>query len=162
MIQSRISRTACRLSDNGLTLMELMITVAIVAAISAIAVPASHQWIHNAEYRATARSIVNVLREARSRAIAGNLEHKVEFETLNRRYRVIRGNRASNSADWSTVVCDWTAFPEGVHVTSNVGAIHINTNGTANGGTISIQDNEMRIRFEVRVARTGRIRIPIL
>jgi Tfp pilus assembly protein FimT len=142
--------------------MERMITVAIVAVISAIAVPASHQWIHNAEYRATARSSVNVLREARSRAIAGKLEHKVEFEMLNRRYRVIRGNRVSNSADWSTVVFDWTAFPEGVNVTINVDAIHINTNGTANGGTISIQDNEMRTPYGVRMARTGRIRIPIL
>ncbi len=150
------------LSRDGFTLMEVMIAVAVIVVLSAIAIPASHQWIHNAEYRATARSLVNILRETRSKAIAANLEHKVEFESVNRRYRVIRGNRASNSVDWSTVVYDWTVFPEGVRVTSNVGAIHMNTNGTANGGTISIQDDEMRTRYEVRVARTGRIRIPAI
>jgi len=144
----------------GFTLLEAVIVIALIAIISAIAVPLSLQWAQNNEYRASARKILYVLREAKSSAIASNLEHRVEFENENRRYRVTRGNRSNNSIDWSTVIYDWTVLPPGVHLSTNVDLIQVNTNGTANGGTISIKDETNRIRYEVRIARTGRIRMP--
>jgi len=162
MAQKRKRRIQAVGNNRGFTLMEVIIVVLIVAVLSAISIPVSAQWIRNSEYRTSARSILYVLRVARSKAIASNLEHRVEFENENRRYRVTRGNRSNNSIDWSTVIYDWTVLPQGVHLSTNVDLIQVNTNGTANGGTISIKDETNRTRYEVRIARTGRIRMPTI
>lgn len=155
--------TTCRAgSKTGFTLIEVIIVVSLVMLLSAIAVPSYVQWSRNAEYRVSARNIFYLLRETRSKAITSNLEHRVEFEPVNRRYRVIRGNRSSNSANWNTVICDWIVLPPKVQLDINVDVIHMNTNGTANGGTIKIQDNANTTKYEVRIARTGRIRIPVV
>jgi type II secretion system protein H len=145
---------------NGFTLIELLVVIAIVLVLSAIAVPVYSQWMNNQEYRTTARSVFHALREARSMAVATCFEYRVEFDAVNRRYRVVRGNRGFNSNDWNTVIYDWMQCPPGVNFNANVKAIHLNPKGTANAGTISIQDGMHETRFEVRVARTGRIRIP--
>ncbi len=144
----------------GFTLLELLVVIALVLIISAVSVPVYSQWVNNLEYRTTARSVFHALREARSMAVATCLEHRVEFDPLNRRYRVIRGNRGFNSNDWNTVIYDWRQCPPGVNFGANIPAIHLNPNGTANAGTISIQDGTHKTRYEVRVGRTGRIRIP--
>jgi len=57
------------------------------------------------------------------------------------------------------VVYDWTSPPHPVRIASNIAYIHLNTNGTANGGTISVQEGTVRTRYDVRISRTGRFRI---
>ena len=147
-------------NEKGLTIHELLIMLTIIAVLSSVAVPHFAEWIKNCECRAAARNMVYVLREARSKAISTNFEHRVDFEPLHRRFRVVRGNRATNSNEWSTVVYDWQQLAAGVNISANIPSIHMNTNGTANGGTISIQDENKSTKYEVRVARTGRIHIP--
>jgi len=148
--------------DRGFTIVEVVIVLLVVAVLSAIAIPAYNQWSQNTEYRESAKNIFYILRETRSRAITTNLEHRIEFESSNRRYRVTRGDRSSNSIRWDMVVFDWIALPPSVNMNTNTGMIHMNTNGTANGGTIKIQDHMNATKYEVRIARTGRIRIPWL
>jgi prepilin-type N-terminal cleavage/methylation domain-containing protein len=146
-------------AERGFTLTELIVVLALLTVLSAISIPPFVQWISNAKYRASARNIMSILRETKSKAITSNLEHRVEFESNNRRYRVQRGNRSSNSNDWGTVIYDWTIFPSGVNMNANVATIHLNPNGTASGGTIAIQNAISKTMFEVRIASTGRIRI---
>lgn len=147
--------------QNGFTLSELMIVLLITAVLSAMAMPSFLQWRQNIEFRKTTREFVSILREAKSRAIRTNLEHRVEYATANKKqYRMTQGNRSNNSTSWNTVVYDWTELPPGVRIDANVNTIQMNTNGTANGGTICIQNDALKTVYEIRVARTGRIRIP--
>ncbi len=145
-------------AERGFTLTEVIVVLALIAILTAISVPPFVQWMSNAKYRASARNVQSILRETRSKAINTNLEHRVEFESNNRRYRVKQGNRSCYSNNWSTII-DWTNFPAGVNMKANVAAIHINPNGTANAGTIAIQNETSTTKFEVRIASTGRIRI---
>jgi len=145
---------------KGFTIMEAMVVMVIITILSIFAVPYSQQWIRNSEYKAAARSMVNILRATRSNAINKNLEHRVEFETGNKRFRVIQGNKSIDSNEWNTVISDWQSLPPSVSFSANVEAIHMNPNGTANGGTISILDNMQVTKYEVCVTKTGRIRIP--
>lgn len=156
------NNSADKCVKNGFVLMEVFIVLAIMSILSTIAFPYFAQWMKNTEYRSSAREIMNTLREARSMAISKNLEHRVEFESMNRRFRVIQGNRASDSNDWSVVIYDWRTLPPGVHLKSNVDAVHLNTSGTANTGTVCIMDNMLNTKYEIRIARTGRIRIPTI
>jgi prepilin-type N-terminal cleavage/methylation domain-containing protein len=145
---------------NGFTLMELMIVVLITAVLSILAIPSFLQWRQNLEYRKTAREIASILREAKSRSIKTNLEHRVEFAATNIQYRMTQGNRSNNSTLWDTVVYEWAEPSSGVRIDANVNTIQMNTNGTSNGGTIFIQNDALQTIYEIRVARTGRIRIP--
>ncbi len=147
-------------SRNGFTLTELMIVVLIASALSTMAIPSFVQWRNNLEFRKTTRDLVSILRLAKSKAIKTNLEHRVEYAANNKQYRMTRGNRSNNSTLWDFIVFDWIELSAGVRIDANINTIQLNTNGTANGGTIRVQNDALKTVYEIRVARTGRIRIP--
>jgi prepilin-type N-terminal cleavage/methylation domain-containing protein len=151
-----------RCSERGVTLLELMIVVVIATVLAALAAPSFAEWQKDLTCREVTRHIASTLRYAKSRAISTNLEHRVEYEPENRRYRLTQGDKSGNSSHWNTIVYDWIVLPPGVHIDTNVNAIHLNTNGTASGGTISIQDGTKKTKFKVIVVSTGRIRIPAM
>jgi prepilin-type N-terminal cleavage/methylation domain-containing protein len=154
------SKKAAVYFQNGFTMVELMIVMFIIAILSAIAMPSFLQWSNNLAYRKTTRAMVSMLREAKSRAIRTNLEHRVEYASTKQQYRMTQGNRSNNSTSWNTVVYDWSDIPANVRMDANVNTIQMNTNGTANGGTIRIQNIDLKTVYEIRVARSGKIRIP--
>ena len=157
-VNSRI-RSNFILSSRGFTVNELLIGIIIMSVLCIIMTPNFMDLRESLVCREAARVIVSTLRVARARAIAMNREHKVEFESEKGRYRIIQGNRADNSIDWNTIIQDWACLPVGVNLDVNVSAIHLNTNGTANGGTIHVQDSERATKYRVVVASTGRIRV---
>ncbi len=150
-------------NTRGISLVELLMTIGIIAIISMFAIPSFAQWLGNVECRNTARHIRLLLLEARCNAVTNYSEYRVEFDSTNQKYRMTRGDQSIGSQKWETVYHDWFVIPQGVHIITNVNNIHMNPNGTANAGTISIQDDQTRTtQYEVRMARTGRIRIPSL
>lgn len=151
-------RFVCR--HKGFSFVEMMAVLALLSILAALAVPSFVRWRQNLEYREAARNIVSLLREARSRAIARNREHRVEFEQSSRRYGLRAGDKAVNS-NWPDVppVTDWATCPSEVNFSANISSVQFNTNGTANGGTITVKDGLLVKKYEIVVNRTGRIRI---
>jgi prepilin-type N-terminal cleavage/methylation domain-containing protein len=145
-------------SISGFTLLELMTTVFVLGLLCTIAFPSYKEWQKNLIYRKAARDVVMVFRETRSRAIRTNREHRIEFEADAKKYRVLQGNRASNSSEWKVIILNWTVFPAEVVLSVNETKFQMNTNGTANGGTITIKDTLAIKKYAVTVNRTGRIR----
>jgi len=144
---------------KGFTVDELLISIIIMTVVGTLMTPALMEWRQRLTCREAARAVISTLRAARAKAIATNREHKVEFESANGRYRILQGNRANNSIDWNTIIENWALLPMGVNLDANVGSIHLNTNGTASSGTISIQDRTRVTKYRVVVASTGRIRV---
>lgn len=146
--------------SRGVTVTELLAVLACVTAVSTVAVPSFKTWKESLVYRDTARSIVYMLREARSRAIAINRECRIEFEQGNRRYGFRDGDRPLNT-NWADVppILAWETYPPGVEITANISSVQFNTSGTANGGTITVRNSDGQKRYEIVVNRTGRIRI---
>jgi prepilin-type N-terminal cleavage/methylation domain-containing protein len=93
---------------NGFTLLELVITIAVAGLLLAIAVPSSRTWRANANSGQSARTLVNTLMEARSKAIASNYQCKVDFDVPNGRYRMQTGSQAYNTPNSSS---KWTTVP---------------------------------------------------
>jgi Tfp pilus assembly protein FimT len=145
--------------SQGFTVLELLIILALMGVISAMSLPAFAQWRQNVRYKDATRNIVYMLREARSRAISINREHRVELDPVNGRYRMTQGDSAQDSTNWDTVVQDWIPLQAEVAIESNVSSIHFNPNGTANAGTISIQDTGHVTRYRIRIVSIGRIRV---
>ncbi len=158
-------------SANGLTLIELIVVLSLLAILSAIALPPFLQWRASLDYRTTASGIFNILKQAKSRTITNSLQCRVEFQAPpTRQYRMTQGDRAANSANWGAtsqdIIQNWTTIPTAVSiVTANTlnNNIEFNTNGTANlavgsnSSTIQIQDNTGAVRFTIQVDTTGRI-----
>jgi len=129
-------------SSRGFTLLELMIVVAIIGLIAFIAAPVLATWRSNIDASQSAKNALDALREARSKAISTNYQHKVAFDVPNRRYRVLTSSSRQSyntpAAGWDTVVQDWTRFPTGLTIMSGVNSdslatvnVQFNANGTA-------------------------------
>lgn len=58
----------------GFTLIELMITVALMAVIATLGMPAYQEWVQNTRVRTTAESIQNGLQLARAEAVRRNTQ----------------------------------------------------------------------------------------
>ncbi|WP_137937534.1 GspH/FimT family pseudopilin [Chitinivorax sp. B] len=66
---------------RGFTILELMITIAIVAVVTMLVLPEASVWLSNSKTRTVAESYQNGLQMARNEAIKRNLP--IRFEVLN-------------------------------------------------------------------------------
>ncbi len=164
--------------DGGFSLIEMIVVIAIMATILAIATPTFLQWRQKLVYRETAREVSSMLREAKSRAIANNVEQQVQFSpykpSVSTQYGLRAGTRAYMSfADWSSVpaVSNWSRVDTQVQIlsgallvgggdTNPAGSIQFTPNGAASSvGSIAVRDTNGTVQFYVNVAQTGRISI---
>ncbi|AMV71834.1 hypothetical protein JCM30471_01050 [Desulfuromonas carbonis] len=151
-------------SERGVTLMELLTVVGVVATMALVALPSFSRWRGQAQYRKVASEIVQLLREARTRAISRNLEQRVEFELANRRYRLTEGNRSSRSTSFATVVVDWIALPEDVALMKNLACnseadsnLEFNPNGTSQTGYVCVVEAAAPANCHFRVGVSSSI-----
>lgn len=152
-------------SHSGFSLSEVIIIIAIMAILTAVALPPYIQWRQNLMYRQAANDIATALKRAKSRAIATNLQHRVELNAANRSYQISRGNNAYRSSTWSNAGS--SSDVAGGVLSSNVflnlsGAstkyIQFSPNGTADVNVrLKIGDGVVD-RYAVGVEISGRIR----
>ena len=77
-----------RANDSGFTMTELAVVIAVVAIISAIAMPNLVGWIPKRKLGIGARDILNAVESARLTAVRNRVSVGVEFLDNNIRYRV--------------------------------------------------------------------------
>lgn len=155
--------------QSGFTLLELIVVVSVLGLLTAIALPSFAAWREQAVYRKVARELASALRETRSRAIKSNLEHRLEVDLKEKRFRLTHGDRPVNSSDtsWNDfVVFDWADLGDEVILKGNQSCnkvnvvlnFHFNPNGTANSQYVCILDQAESRRFLLGVpyAVTGR------
>lgn len=147
-------------SETGFTMFELLAVMGILSILALITIPNFQLWRQSLESKKAAREIVSILRAGRMRAITMNFEHKVEFDSENKRYRLVKGNRANHSNSWNEVIQDWTTVEgNSISMDANIPSIQFNPNGSSNHGSITIVDLSSEQRYKVIISRTGRARI---
>lgn len=146
--------------------MELIVIVGILVALAAIGLPSLVGMLSSSTHKEAARGVSSTLQEARTQAVALNLEHRVSFDVDQNRYRLERGNSSSGSSTWTPVTNDWAIFKPGVVMRATLACnssvdttIHFNPNGTAESKYICVMDNNLIKKFTVGVASTttGRV-----
>ena len=78
---SRARRIGFGLLQSGVTMLELIVVVAIVAILAALAMPNFSTWIKNSQIRSTAEAIQSGLQLARAEAVRRNTQVRFQLTT---------------------------------------------------------------------------------
>ncbi len=77
--------------EQGLTLVELMITLALMVIAAGIAIPFFQRYALNANLKAAARDIQSDIHQLKARAVAENIMYRISFDVTNNRYTLEQG-----------------------------------------------------------------------
>jgi prepilin-type N-terminal cleavage/methylation domain-containing protein len=83
--------------SSGFTLMELLVTIGIIAVVSAIAVPNFMSWMPKYRLGNASRDVLAILQKTRVRAVKDNLLCAVQFNVGNESYTAIEDDGAGTA-----------------------------------------------------------------
>jgi prepilin-type N-terminal cleavage/methylation domain-containing protein len=147
-------------NSRGVTLVELVIVIVIVAIGATLMLPNIGAWVPHYRLRIATRDVVSVLRVAQIRAAAGNVPYRVLFNDSVEppRYTLQRETAGGVVNEGPS-----QALPTGISIGglsfSGYKYVTFGPNSTALGGNIVLQ-NARGARNLIRVSgTTGRVRI---
>ncbi len=126
---------------RGFTLIELMLTITVLAIFLSIAVPSFGRLIENNRVTASANELHALLLAARSDAV-----------TKRTKITVTQSSNIWSSGDRSVDI------PSGVAVTPSVTAIEFNPNGTATVSSTTLSNSDDSLSFTISTQAVGFIR----
>jgi prepilin-type N-terminal cleavage/methylation domain-containing protein len=128
--------------DSGFTLIELMVVIAIIAILSAIAIPSYFQWLPRHRVGSAARTVMSTLEFARINAIKTNADVTVIFDWANERLTVESGATTLRTRQMPSDVDLQNIDLVGILVTING---HEGTPVAFNGHGFSSQSGQVRV-----------------
>jgi type IV fimbrial biogenesis protein FimT len=137
---------------SGFTLMELMVTIAIIAILSAIAIPNFIAWIPKFKLGGGCRDVLAILQKTRVQAVKDNTSYVLMFDTGNESYTAFLDDGAGNPADAGNGVLDGgetvlvqKTLANGIDITATTlpgDLVVFDTQGVAStAGSITLTDN---------------------
>jgi prepilin-type N-terminal cleavage/methylation domain-containing protein len=161
------------MNRRGITLMELIIVMAIIALGAVLMVPNIAGWIPNYRLRSATRDVVSTLRVAQMKAVARNVDHRVTFVPGEGSFCIMRRTTAGVNNWVRITVSDEVAagaddakqfLPSGVQFDSVNFPTAVNNpefypNSTASGGNVVLKNSRGTLRTIIVAPTTGRIRI---
>jgi prepilin-type N-terminal cleavage/methylation domain-containing protein len=152
------------MDKKGVTLVELVVVLAIIAIGATLMVPNIGSWIPSYRLRSATRDIVSIMRAAQMKAVSNNARYGVAFDTANHQLQLYR--------DSGGLVADGpaTSLPTGITFDSITGLptdgpggeplITFFPNSTASAsGNITLKNRKDRQKTVQISMSTGRITI---
>jgi len=153
------------MNKKGVTLVELIVVMVIIAIGALLIAPNIGAWLPNYRLRSAARDIVSTMRTAQMKAISTNLEYRSYFNSAERKYWIERGNQSSGSTNWVGTTNVGNAAREGAlntlpsGVTINFNSfIEFNPDSTCNAATIIVTNSKGKQSSITVVPSTGRVK----
>jgi len=143
------------LRRRGFSLLELVVVIALLAAVMTLSPPLWSSGVSVTEQRAAARSIAQTLRVARSEAIVTKKDVGVEFNLENRTYQLPGGRRKGKWPDGVELELTTTAAET---VDDRHAFVRFYADGGSTGGRVTLKYKERAYRVDISWL-TGRIAI---
>jgi len=141
--------------DHGVTLLELLIVLMLMALIAGIAIPMFGGGVSSSDLKSAAREVAAGLRFARDQAIAQRAESRLELNLQGRTFRVPpdpRTHRLPERLDLKLYTAQRDLVDE------KIGAIRFFPDGGSNGGRVTLASGERKYDVDVDWL-TGRVSI---
>jgi len=139
-------RRRARAQSRGVTLLELLIVLSIMAVVAAMVVPMFGSGVSTAELKGAARQVAAGLRLARSEALATRQETRVVLD-LERRTFTAEPQRHEHALPRAIELKLFTAQSD--LVSERVGAIRFFPDGGSNGGRVTLAVGERKYDVDV-------------
>ena len=139
----------------GVTLLELLIVLMIMAFVTAIVIPIFPGGVSNTELRGAARALASGLRLARSEAVSQRRETFLVLDVANRRFKVDRDPQ-EHALPRDVELKLFTAQKD--LVDDKVGSIRFYPDGGSNGGRITVGSGDRKYEVDIDWL-TGRVAI---
>lgn len=145
-------------NKKGITLIELVVVMIIIAIGAVLLVPNIGGWLPNYRLRSATRDIVSTLRTAQMKAVSSNLEYRVSFANPN--FWLERGDLNSGSTIWTAEGAVQT-LPSGITMSGSLDGSNaqFNTNSTCSPGSLTLQNTKGTQRKLTLTTATGRVKI---
>jgi len=124
-------------NKSGFTLMELMITIAIISILAAIAIPNAISWRRNSQFTSAVREVKGNMERTRLFAIRSNAPADLVFVDGANSFTTVRRERVAGALN---AIPQVHQFDGGITLTSTFGGgtLSFNNRGLANPGTVTI------------------------
>ncbi len=145
------------MNQKGVTLIELVVVMVIIAIGAALTTPNIGGWLTNYRLRSATRDVVSMMRVAQIKAVSNNTQYRITFDTMNNNYVV----------EYLTTGGGWVAeggtqtLPTGVkfNTTFAGNVTTFSPNSTATDGNVTLNNTKGSIKTVRLLGLTGRIRV---
>ena len=150
-----VRNTASRSASAGVTLLELLIVLSIMAIIAALVLPTFGNGVSSSELKGSAREVAAALRFARSEALATRQETRVVLDLEGRTFAIDHGGRPRTLPR----LVELKLFSaQSDLVSDKVGAIRFFPDGGSNGGRVTLAAGLRKYDIDIDWL-TGRVAI---
>lgn len=148
-------RETDNMDRRGVTLLELIIVMVIIAIGATLLVPGIGTWIPNYRLRGATRDVVSTLRTAQMRAISVNTDYQVRFPSATSyilEYQTTSGWVAEGTQQNLPSGIEFISFPP-------LNRFLFNPNSTSTTGSLTLRNPKGSTRTISLTTATGRIRV---
>ena len=146
-------------AQSGYSLVELVITLALLLIVTALAAPSFLSYYRSARVRSGAQAVSAYLNQGRQLAIKTNTPVCVDYTTTSMQYRQSTCGGATIGVAGLVTTGNSIPLPENISLTSTASPIFGTLGNATTGATFTVTDTVSSKTLHVTVAASGRITV---
>ena len=146
-------------AQSGYSLVELVITLALLLIVTALAAPSFLSYYRSARVRSGAQAVSAYLNQGRQLAIKTNTPVCVDYTTTSMQYRQSTCGGATIGVAGHVTTGNSIPLPENISLTSTASPIFGTLGNATTGATFTVTDTVSSKTLHVTVAASGRITV---